>query len=52
MVLAKVLGYVQWGVIGSAIFAERLLPALGYQLSPELAQAIKDKRFGVILGSW
>lgn len=52
VVLAKVLGYVQWAVIGSAIFAERLLPALGYDLSPEMLQAIKDKRFGTILGAW
>lgn len=52
VVLAKVLGYVQWAIIGGAIFAERLLPALGYNLSPEVLQAIKDKRFGTILGAW
>ena len=25
---------------------------LGYPVTPELAQAIKDKRFGVIFGAW
>ncbi len=35
---AKMLGYAQWGVMGGAMFAERLAPALGYELSPEMLQ--------------
>jgi selT/selW/selH-like putative selenoprotein len=49
---AKALGYVQWGVMGAAAFGERLAPALGYELSPEALQSLKDKRFGVIACSW
>lgn len=41
---AKALGYVQWGVVGGAVFGERLAPALGYDLSPELLQACNFTR--------
>lgn len=34
------------------MFAERVLPMLGYPVTPELAQGIKEKRFGVIVGTW
>ncbi len=49
-ILARALSYVQWGIIGGAICAERLLPALGS--FPEVLQAVKDKRIGVIALTW
>jgi thioredoxin reductase-like selenoprotein T len=50
--LARLLGYLQYATIAAALFAERVLPMLGYPVTPELAQTIKDKRFGVIVGTW
>jgi hypothetical protein len=50
--LARLLGYLQYAAITAAIFAERVLPMLGYPVTVELAQAIKQKRVGVIVGTW
>lgn len=44
---AKTLGYAQWGVMGGAMFAERLAPALGYELSPEMLQVSASASFDV-----
>ena len=48
----KVLGAVQMAAIALFLFSDRLLPALGIQLSPENARSLSENRVALCFCAW